>query len=176
VNNLNLKLSRPLSYDKNSSVASLRPPAALLHTAGRFGSESLADFSGIRNRLHKQRVLLDELFEQAPQAVALMSADNQIVRVNREFSRIFGYAPQEALKINESTRKIPILAVTSTDTSQEEARLAKSSGCDAERVSQQDRNAIRQGRAHLPWAAPITTPSRIEYDLRTSMCPRSWMM
>src|SRR6202023_3184029 len=47
--------------------------------------------------LHKQRVLLDELFEQAPQAVALMSADNRVVRVNREFSRLFGYSPQASL-------------------------------------------------------------------------------
>jgi PAS domain S-box-containing protein len=36
------------------------------------------------------------LFEQAPQAVALMSVDNRIIRVNREFTRIFGYSPQEA--------------------------------------------------------------------------------
>ena len=49
MNKLNLKLSRPLSYDKNSSVASLRPLADLLHNAGRFASESLADFSGIRS-------------------------------------------------------------------------------------------------------------------------------
>jgi threonine synthase len=49
MNKLNLKLSRTLSYDKNSSVASLRPLAALLHNGGRFASESLADFSGIRS-------------------------------------------------------------------------------------------------------------------------------
>src|SRR5207244_278809 len=48
------------------------------------------------DRLHKQRALLDELFEQAPQAVALMSVDNRVVRVNREFTRVFGYSPQEA--------------------------------------------------------------------------------
>jgi PAS domain S-box-containing protein len=51
----------------------------------------------LADRLHKQRALLDELFEQAPQAVALMSADHRIVRVNREFTHVFGYSPQEAL-------------------------------------------------------------------------------
>lgn len=50
----------------------------------------------IVDRLHEQRALLDELFEQAPQAVALMSADNRVVRVNREFTRLFGYTPAEA--------------------------------------------------------------------------------
>jgi len=43
-----LQLTEALSYDKNSSVASLRPLAALLRNAGRFASESLAGFSGIR--------------------------------------------------------------------------------------------------------------------------------
>ncbi len=49
------------------------------------------------DRLQKQRALLDELFEQAPQAVALMNVDRQVIRVNREFTRVFGYSPQEVL-------------------------------------------------------------------------------
>jgi NO-binding membrane sensor protein with MHYT domain len=49
------------------------------------------------DRLQKQRTLLDELFEQASQAVALMSADFRVVRVNREFTQLFGYSPKEAI-------------------------------------------------------------------------------
>jgi PAS domain S-box-containing protein len=49
------------------------------------------------DRLQKQTALLDELFEQAPQAVALMNVDNRVVRVNREFTRMFGYAPEETV-------------------------------------------------------------------------------
>jgi PAS domain S-box-containing protein len=49
------------------------------------------------DRIQKQKVLLDELFEQAPQAVALMSADYRIIRVNREFTQIFGYGPEEII-------------------------------------------------------------------------------
>jgi PAS domain S-box-containing protein len=45
----------------------------------------------------KRAVLISELFEQAPQAVALLSVDNRVVRVNREFTRLFGYTPQETL-------------------------------------------------------------------------------
>jgi PAS domain S-box-containing protein len=48
------------------------------------------------HRLQKGTILLDELFEQAPQAIALMRADYKIVRVNREFTRIFGYTSDEA--------------------------------------------------------------------------------
>jgi PAS domain S-box-containing protein len=49
------------------------------------------------DRLQKERALLDELFEQSPLAVALMSEGTRIVRVNREFTRLFGYRAPEAL-------------------------------------------------------------------------------
>ena len=54
----------------------------------------LTSFAG---RLQTQRALLDQLFEQAPQAVALMSGDGRVVRINREFTRLFGFAPEEVL-------------------------------------------------------------------------------
>jgi PAS domain S-box-containing protein len=53
--------------------------------------------TSLADRLIKQKALLDELFEQAPQAVALMNPDNRVVRVNREFTRVFGYTQEEAL-------------------------------------------------------------------------------
>jgi PAS domain S-box-containing protein len=49
------------------------------------------------DRLQKQKVLLDELFEQAPEAVAFMGADYRVVRVNREFAKLFGYSPKESI-------------------------------------------------------------------------------
>ena len=49
------------------------------------------------DRLEKQRALLDGLFEQAPEAVALMNVGHRVVRVNGEFTRVFGYSPQEVL-------------------------------------------------------------------------------
>ena len=48
-------------------------------------------------RLQRQRALLDHLFEQAPQAIALMDAQGRVIRVNQEFTRLFGYTPQEAV-------------------------------------------------------------------------------
>src|SRR3984957_19620135 len=53
--------------------------------------------TSLADRLQKQKALLDELFEQAPQAVALMGVGQRILRVNKEFSRVFGYSSQEAL-------------------------------------------------------------------------------
>ena len=48
------------------------------------------------DRLQKQKALLDELFEQAPHAIALMGVDDRVVRVNGEFTRLFRYTSQEA--------------------------------------------------------------------------------
>jgi NO-binding membrane sensor protein with MHYT domain len=50
----------------------------------------VALLTSLVDRLQKQSALLDQLFEQAPQAVALMSAGNRVVRVNREFTPLFG--------------------------------------------------------------------------------------
>jgi len=49
------------------------------------------------DRLQERTALLDALFEQAPQAFALMSGMGRVVRVNREFTRLFGYTPEETL-------------------------------------------------------------------------------
>jgi PAS domain S-box-containing protein len=59
------------------------------------------------NRFHRQKCLLDELFEQAPAAVALMDVGDRIVRVNREFSRVFGYSPKESVGRSLSDLIVP---------------------------------------------------------------------
>jgi PAS domain S-box-containing protein len=67
----------------------------------------VALLTSLADRLQEQRALLDELFEQAPQAVALMNMDDRVVRVNREFTRLFGYTPQEALGRHLSELIVP---------------------------------------------------------------------
>jgi PAS domain S-box-containing protein len=47
--------------------------------------------------LHKQTLRLDDLFEQAPEATAVLGTDGRIVRVNNEFTRMFGYEGEEVL-------------------------------------------------------------------------------
>jgi len=41
--------------------------------------------------LRMQTALLDELFESAPEAIVMLDADQRVTRVNREFSRMFGF-------------------------------------------------------------------------------------
>jgi PAS domain S-box-containing protein len=45
----------------------------------------------------KQTAHLDELFELAPHAVVLVDAEVRVIRINREFIRMFGYTPDEAV-------------------------------------------------------------------------------
>ena len=58
---------------------------------------SIAIVTCLVDRLQKQTALLDELFEQAPQGVTLMDSRHRIIRVNREFCRIFGHTPEETI-------------------------------------------------------------------------------
>ena len=48
-----------------------------------------------KNSEEKQKAHLDELFEQAPEAIMLLDLEARAVRINEEFSRLFGYTPQE---------------------------------------------------------------------------------
>jgi PAS domain S-box-containing protein len=47
--------------------------------------------------LQKQTAYLDELFELAPEAIVLRDVHNRVVRVNQEFTRLFGYTSEEAV-------------------------------------------------------------------------------
>jgi PAS domain S-box-containing protein len=49
----------------------------------------------VEGELTKQRAQLDELFNIIPEAVALVDLGDRIIRVNPEFSRIFGYSQEE---------------------------------------------------------------------------------
>jgi PAS domain S-box-containing protein len=46
-------------------------------------------------QLRVQTALLDELFESAPEAIVMLDLDQRVTRVNREFTRMFGYAAEQ---------------------------------------------------------------------------------
>jgi len=52
-------------------------------------------------------VLLEEFFEHVPQAIALVDRECRVLRVNREFVRIFGYSQQEVAGSTISTLIVP---------------------------------------------------------------------
>lgn len=44
-----------------------------------------------------QRAYLEQLIESAPEAISILDTDLRIVRLNSEFTRIFGFSPEQAL-------------------------------------------------------------------------------
>ena len=51
--------------------------------------------SARRSSEERQKAHLDELFEQAPEAILLIDLQDRVLRVNKEFTHIFGYAIEE---------------------------------------------------------------------------------
>jgi PAS domain S-box-containing protein len=84
------------------------------------------------DRLREQRALLEDLFEQAPQAVAIMGVDGRIVRVNREFTRLFGYAAHEA--VGRHVRDLIVPAEALDEERELAERVARGERVDAEAV------------------------------------------
>jgi two-component system NarL family sensor kinase len=110
--------------------------------------------TSLLDRLQERSVLLDELFEQAPQAIALMSADHRVIRVNREFTRLFGYTRQETVG-----RRLTELIVPGK--SGEEVQTYPESVSHGQRV---EAEAVRQRkdgrRVHvLAVSVPVSMPS-----------------
>jgi PAS domain S-box-containing protein len=65
---------------------------ALLGIAFDMTEKKAADES-----LRMQSALLEQLFEASPEAVLLLDTEHRVMKVNREFTRLFGYATEEAL-------------------------------------------------------------------------------
>ena len=51
----------------------------------------------ITRKLHVQQAFLEALFESAPEGVVILDEGYRVARINGEFTRIFGYTPDEAL-------------------------------------------------------------------------------
>jgi len=57
----------------------------------------LRDYRRVGRALDRERVHLDQLVEHSPEAIALVDPDDRVQRINREFSRLFGYEPAEVV-------------------------------------------------------------------------------
>ncbi|MDH3251546.1 MAG: PAS domain S-box protein [Ignavibacteria bacterium] len=57
----------------------------------------------IKRELHVQRMHLEQLFETAPEGIVILDADDHVLRMNSEFTRMFGFSRAEAIgrRINE---------------------------------------------------------------------------
>ena len=61
----------------------------------------------IEEELRRQKAHFERLFELAPEAIVLRDADNRVLRANREFTTLFGYAIEESLGRDISELIVP---------------------------------------------------------------------
>jgi PAS domain S-box-containing protein len=59
------------------------------------------------NQPEIQRAYLEQLLECAPEAIAILDGQYRILRINSEFTRMFGFAPEEAVGLAIDTLIVP---------------------------------------------------------------------
>lgn len=85
-------LARPLSAARLVERLGFAAGRIRASAPGR-GAGGLAELA---KTVHVQQVLLEGLFQSAPEGIAVVGEDDRIVRVNAEFTRMFGYSEEEA--------------------------------------------------------------------------------
>ncbi|HVP42912.1 MAG TPA: PAS domain S-box protein [Terriglobales bacterium] len=78
--------------DFTATVIEFQGAPAILGTAFDITERKHAE-----DDLRVQKAYLEQLFDSAPEAIALLNHERSIVRVNREFQRLFGYGPGECV-------------------------------------------------------------------------------
>ena len=68
------------------------------HISGTVGiAIDITDRKTLYEALQKQNVYFASLFESAPEAIAILDEHDQIMRINGQFTALFGYADEEAV-------------------------------------------------------------------------------
>ena len=59
--------------------------------------EEVTEHKRAREALTIQKAYLEELIENAPEAIVVMNNDDRVIRINSEFTQLFGYTSEEAV-------------------------------------------------------------------------------
>jgi len=106
--------------------------------------------------LRERTAQLDELFDQAPEAIALLDLRGTVLRVNREFTRLFGHTAGEAVG------KALIALVVPEELEEEARQLSSRLTEGGERIEAETVRRTRDGkRVHVSLVAtPIIVAGR----------------
>jgi PAS domain S-box-containing protein len=76
--------------------------------AGTFGiSRDITERRRMEENLRVQKLFLEQLIQNAPEAIAITDPDYTIRQINLEFTRVFGYAGEEAVGRNLNALIVP---------------------------------------------------------------------
>ncbi|MEX2584594.1 MAG: PAS domain S-box protein [Gemmatimonadota bacterium] len=95
----------PREWD-DESLDDLDEVARLLGSA-LVRAERVKESSWLEEAVQVQAAYLDHLFEAAPEAIAVLDGDNRIVRVNRQYTRLYGFTPEEAIGRSPGELTVP---------------------------------------------------------------------
>ena len=107
--------------------------------------------------LRTQRAHFEKLFELAPEAIVLRDIENRVLRVNEEFTKLFGYTVDEALGRNISSLIVP-------DDRREECEKFREALRSGERVNAETIRRRRDGK--LLTVSLVAAPVSVEGDER----------
>jgi len=82
---------------ERGSPPTLSHPHAETHSP-KNGNESAFDI---------EKIHLEQIVENAPEAISVIASEARVVRINTEFTRLFGYTPDEALGNKIDTLIVP---------------------------------------------------------------------
>jgi diguanylate cyclase (GGDEF)-like protein/PAS domain S-box-containing protein len=123
------------------------------HISGTVGiAIDITDRKTLYNALQTQNVYFAALFESAPEAIALLDEQDHIIRINRQFTTLFGYAHEEAIGKNINDLIMPKESVEDGD------RLA-AKVASGEYVTAESLRRHKDG--HTFWVSISATPFRV---------------
>jgi PAS domain S-box-containing protein len=119
--------------------------------------------------LARQKAQFEKLFELAPEAIVLRDFDNRVLRINREFTKLFGFTLEESIGKNLADLIVP-------DDLRDEARrvldiLARGERVDAELIRRRkDRTLLNVSLVAAPVSIDGGTPEI--YGIYRDITPR----
>lgn len=79
----------------NAAVISYKGQLAIISI-----HRDITDRIRTRQALEEERAFLNELFEATPAAIVMSDEKARVIRINKEFTRLFGFTPEEAIGRN----------------------------------------------------------------------------
>src|SRR5438445_603228 len=76
-------------------------------TLTKISSETLSNGNANGHRLDLDKAYLEQIVENAPEAISILDLDLRIVRINGEFTRLFGFTTDEAYEKVIDTLIVP---------------------------------------------------------------------